>query len=443
MSFKKYYSIVVLLVIAIFPFQVVISADGGSRLDEVLLSQDLWTLNSDKLAEKMGGLGFRWVSVTKDSARSVQPGLMLLKQPVLEIIIRFSSNVVSGVMLSLYNRGDAGDIDEAAFQKQIEVLTGEMTGLAGVKGRDITPRQPTRVDRKMLSIMWEKNPSVYVLKYAYSRTKASSGNRSFIRPEFVNLSITKSGSFTQRQLAGEQKVDVGYSELKNHVKKTQEGEVYLDNVPMVDQGQKGYCAVATTERIMRYYGVDVNQHELAQKAATASGGGTDPKSLINALKSMANSLNVRSKTRQEFNVREFMNIVRDYNRTAKKQRTDEILMPMAGVIDVAKIYGEMDKKIFLQMRTRNASQVERFGKIIKDKINNGYPVLWGVQLGIVDEIPKLPQGNGGHLRLIIGYNTKSSEILYSDSWGAGHELKRMKMDAAYAITTGMYTIEPR
>ncbi|MDD4871813.1 MAG: hypothetical protein PHR77_14745, partial [Kiritimatiellae bacterium] len=187
----------------------------------------------------------------------------------------------------------------------------------------------------------------------------------------------------------------------------------------------------------------VNQHELAQKAATASGGGTDPKSLINALKSMANSLNVRSKTRQEFNVREFMNIVRDYNRTAKKQRTDEILMPMAGVIDVAKIYGEMDKKIFLQMRTRNASQVERFGKIIKDKINNGYPVLWGVQLGIVDEIPKLPQGNGGHLRLIIGYNTKSSEILYSDSWGAGHELKRMKMDAAYAITTGMYTIEPR
>jgi hypothetical protein len=138
-----------------------------------------------------------------------------------------------------------------------------------------------------------------------------------------------------------------------------------------------------------------------------------------------------------------MNMVRDYNRTAKKQRSNEILMPMAGVIDVAKIYGEMDKKIFLQMRTKNASQVEHFGKIVKDKINNGYPVLWGVQLGIVDEKPELPQAAGGHLRLIIGYNTRNSEILYSDSWGAGHEMKRMKMDAAYAITTGMYTIEPR
>jgi len=47
------------------------------------------------------------------------------------------------------------------------------------------------------------------------------------------------------------------------------------------------------------------------------------------------------------------------------------------------------------------------------------------------------------MRLIIGYNARSSEILYSDSWGAGHEIKRMSLRDAYAITTGLLSIEPR
>ena len=54
----------------------------------------------------------------------------------------------------------------------------------------------------------------------------------------------------------------------------------------------------------------------------------------------------------------------------------------------------------------------------------------------------IPQDAGGHMRLIIGYNSKSEEILYSDSWGAGHELKRMAAADAWTITTGTMSIEP-
>ena len=46
------------------------------------------------------------------------------------------------------------------------------------------------------------------------------------------------------------------------------------------------------------------------------------------------------------------------------------------------------------------------------------------------------------MRLIIGYNTKTNELLFSDSWGAGHEKKRMPLDDAWSITTGLVTIEP-
>jgi hypothetical protein len=60
----------------------------------------------------------------------------------------------------------------------------------------------------------------------------------------------------------------------------------------------------------------------------------------------------------------------------------------------------------------------------------------------VPENPAIP-GAGGHMRLIHGYNPTTNEILYSDSWGRGHERKRMAMDKAFAITEGLLTLEPK
>ena len=46
------------------------------------------------------------------------------------------------------------------------------------------------------------------------------------------------------------------------------------------------------------------------------------------------------------------------------------------------------------------------------------------------------------MRLIIGYNNKTNELIYSDSWGARHAMKRMPSDNAFAMTTGLYYMEP-
>jgi hypothetical protein len=74
-------------------------------------------------------------------------------------------------------------------------------------------------------------------------------------------------------------------------------------------------------------------------------------------------------------------------------------------------------------------------------VDAGIPVLWGVRLGLLPE-PEIPQAEGGHMRLIVGYNLKTQEILYSDSWGARHVLKRMPLANACTITTGLAVIEP-
>lgn len=53
------------------------------------------------------------------------------------------------------------------------------------------------------------------------------------------------------------------------------------------------------------------------------------------------------------------------------------------------------------------------------------------------------QVSGGHMRLIIGYNAARNQLLFTDSWGVGHELKRMEMVDADDMTLGLYSMAPR
>ena len=46
------------------------------------------------------------------------------------------------------------------------------------------------------------------------------------------------------------------------------------------------------------------------------------------------------------------------------------------------------------------------------------------------------------MRIIIGYNKTTDEVLYSDSWGNGHEEKRMQLDDAWTITDGLSSLQP-
>lgn len=63
--------------------------------------------------------------------------------------------------------------------------------------------------------------------------------------------------------------------------------------------------------------------------------------------------------------------------------------------------------------------------------------LWVGMLPLLAFFVAIPQASGGHRRRIIGYNPQKKEILYTDSWGYGHELKRMSAEDAYLITTGL------
>ncbi|MDB6137458.1 MAG: hypothetical protein JWO94_530, partial [Verrucomicrobiaceae bacterium] len=94
-------------------------------------------------------------------------------------------------------------------------------------------------------------------------------------------------------------------------------------------------------------------------------------------------------------------------------------------------------------------------KLVQENIAGGTPLLWAVQLpyepvavrtGLPGTSPqaviKDPQSGGGHMRLIIGYNTKNADVIFTDSWGAGHEIKRMSLKDADSMTQAVFSMQP-
>lgn len=63
--------------------------------------------------------------------------------------------------------------------------------------------------------------------------------------------------------------------------------------------------------------------------------------------------------------------------------------------------------------------MKKWFRDIYKNIDAGVPVLWAIP---------------GHMRMIMGYNEQDGVIYYSDTWGAGHEKKKMTNLKAYMIT---------
>jgi hypothetical protein len=102
----------------------------------------------------------------------------------------------------------------------------------------------------------------------------------------------------------------------------------------------------------------------------------------------------------------------------------------------------MDAKVLKAMSMRDKSGYGKFIKGIREQTKRGVPLFWSVRLGLYPE-SGIPQNAGGHMRLIIGYNQEKGEVIYTDSWGAGHERKYMPDDWAWTITHNLFYLNPR
>ena len=406
-------------------------------LDPLVSMENVWSLKADDFMTLGSGLGYRWTSGSRDSARVALSDREIFGRPVVESVVRFDGNTVKQISLILYARGDSGELTEEKFDALVRESVAAISKASGVsflsRGKD--PTNLVRAER----LIWVNKQSQYVLEF--SKTKADKARGMAFRAEFIRLTVTAPAEklgLLEGASRPQPKKFFGQSHLK---KNGDSGDVWIADIPMVDQGAKGYCVVAAAERVMRYYGKSVDANELAQLANSSASGGTNPVALYGALKNLVSRLRLRVRdTQAEETPAEALKMIAEYNRIAKKNKVGEIPNP-GPVIDIAGIYGSMDVSILKEVRSKNRSDYERFRRRIEAEINQGVPLLWTVMLGLIPE-PNIPQNAGGHMRLIIGYNASSEEVLFSDSWGAGHELKRMSMVDAWAMTMGTKCIEP-
>ena len=212
----------------------------------------------------------------------------------------------------------------------------------------------------------------------------------------------------------EGKVDfIKDSELKakliENVKHESNGDVLIKNIPMVNQGPKGYCAPATFERAMRYMEVPADMYLLAT-AATAVGGGTNTTLLADTSKRI-----IRSKARK---VRE-LDLQDDFEISKLKKYIDKGV-PVLWQMRSLTAYNEIANR-----RTKERSKVEDFS-------------AWAVEIAEEAEgvVPQLESVEANyHICMVVGYNEATNEVGVSDSWGPRYELRWVNVDVARAVTS--------
>jgi hypothetical protein len=280
-----------------------------------------------------------------------------------------------------------------------------------------------------------------------------------VSPEFVRLELTPEKN-NQRGSASTPKTTP--IQPKQRVRKLPTGDTLIEGIPMVDQGPKGYCFPASAERVLRYYGMRVDQHEIAQLAGNR-GQGASLTGGIEGLKLAGSRLQFRVKMVDNLEVKDLENLVREYNLKVLKYGQKAQIPPLAGAIDLEGLYFSMRPDALLAARQALKLEKNRFIRAIQGSIDAGHPMVWGVLMGLAPEQKQGQQAGGGplpssqetsppqttmtqrggHARLIIGYNAKTQECLYSDSWGAGHEMKRMSYETAWLMHQFCFLLIPQ
>ena len=400
--------------------------DEESEVDEKLKAK--LEEKGVKLAKK-DEEGFVWLSSNKNGLRCPPDSFELLGQRLGEVVVRGRDGKPVDVTISIYNRGDDGEIGVGEFEAKMSawnVLLKERLRSEG-KIRDLRGAVATT------GWMWTVGNSAILLE--------GSVNRSEKRPEFIRLRFA-SVSAAKTSPAGVGRRD----SFAAHVQKTDSGFTWIEGVPMVDQGEKGYCVVATVERVARYFGADIDQHEMAQLADTGENG-TSGDAMEKAFQRITGKIHLRTIKHIEYDLRQMERDVNNYNRAARaaiKAGVPKVkeypLDPDDYYIDPRHFWAFANKEVFRDMKA-SQNGFDHFNRKIKEYVDQGIPLCWTLYLGMFPE-KGLPQSYGGHMRLITGYNETTKEIYYTDSWGEGHERKSMRADEAYCMTTALYSMMP-
>lgn len=231
--------------------------------------------------------------------------------------------------------------------------------------------------------------------------------------EYTSLKITPSTVADNKGKRHRLSDDALRKVTAENISRSENGDTLISNIPMVNQGPKGYCVPATFERYLRYLHIPADMYLLAMTGQTEAGGGTSLSKIIESLESYAGSQN-RSLKRMEEEVT--VRMVKKYIERGlpliwtmySSQEFNQFASSRSSHREAATEWSEW------KMRTRSESRKIEFSK---DRF-------------------------AAHACMIIGYNKETDEIAVSDSWGPRYALRWVPATHAEQISQGyLYLID--
>ncbi len=232
---------------------------------------------------------------------------------------------------------------------------------------------------------------------------------SHVPDEYVSLSIQTVEAADNRGNTARVPDSVIRERIRGFVESRDNGDVVISNIPMVDQGPKGYCVPATAERCMRFLGIPADMYLLAMAGETQAGGGTSVDLLLS-------------------------NIGRDIKR---KGRSFEAI---GGELKMRDIKKSIDAGVPLMWALYSSKS---FNQVSTER-TAARKDSWDSYKGMVAAAAANPSitsdPSAGHVVIIIGYNESTNEFAFSDSWGEDYRERWITLPEAQQVSQGRYYI---
>lgn len=200
--------------------------------------------------------------------------------------------------------------------------------------------------------------------------------------------------------------------LASRVERCANGDTVIRDIPMVDQGPKGFCVPATMERMLRHLGIPADMYLLAMAANTDPGGGTSVPDVIAAV-----------------------------HRTAKRHGRDVTIL--TGKPEISALAKWIDQGVPVLWAINTSDQIDDMVNArTRERHNVADWAEWKESLKNARRGARQlsRSGSDGHVCLITGYNAETAEIALSDSWGPGYEERWLTEEEAGAISQGSMAV---
>ena len=232
-----------------------------------------------------------------------------------------------------------------------------------------------------------------------------------VEGEYLIVRIAPPEAFSsRRKSSGEQ--PKALKDCSANVRRLENGDVFISDVPMVDQGRKGYCVPATVERVLRYFGIaGVDMHKLAEKYKTGVGGRTRSDRMVHGSRQLLEDHGLR------------MREIGKLKRHAIVKYVDR------GIPVLWFHYSNpaFKKRLDFSINSRGRATAEGWKRILGGQ----------KRIRRSDENP--------HIALIIGYNRDTDEFAVSNSWGERYRIAWARFTDMAQADAGMnlFVVQPR